>query len=89
MNRTDLVRTLSNQGVENAELAVAKLIEVLTVSLAAGEDVSIRNFGKLECKQRASIVRKNPKTGIPIEVPERTTVTFTPSPALRERVNGK
>jgi nucleoid DNA-binding protein len=86
-NRSDLVQALAMDGYPEPEQAVNRVLDVIGASLACGESVSIRNFGKFEARKRSAVVRKNPKTGVEIKVPEKISVGFIPAPALKQRLN--
>ena len=51
-----------------------------------GEGCTIRGFGRFQVTTRAARTGKNPKTGEPVEIPERKRVKFTPSKSFREHV---
>lgn len=92
MNKSDLLRAVASKescSVKEAEKIIDSFLEVVALSLALDEDVSVRNFGKFEVRHRDEVVRKNPRTGEPIQVPAKRGVGFKPSPHLKERVNGK
>lgn len=50
------------------------------------EGCTIRNFGRFQVTTRAARTGKNPKTGEPVEIPERKRVKFTPAKLFREAV---
>lgn len=90
MNRGEIVKAVSDA----QEIPVTLVDEVLGAffdqvvwSLAQGETVSIRRFGKFEPRKRRAVVRLNPKTKIPISVPAKTSVGFVPSSNLKARLN--
>lgn len=90
MNRSDLLRAVANDTklpTAQVELVVDSLLNVIALSLSAGEDVGIRRFGKFERRIRRPVVRRNPRTGEEISVPERHTVAFIPADAIRDRLN--
>ena len=92
MNKSDLLRAVASKEsctIREAEKIVDAFLDVIALSLALDEDVSIRNFGKFEVRDRAEVVRKNPRTGEPIHVPAKKGIGFKPSPALKDRTNGK
>lgn len=92
MNKSDLLRAISNKEsctIGDAERIVDAFLDVIGLSLALDESVSIRNFGKFEARHRAEVVRKNPRTGESISVPPKRGIGFKPSPHLKDRVNGK
>jgi nucleoid DNA-binding protein len=91
LNRTDIVRAVSNHEslpISLCEKVIGGLLDVLALSLAAGEPVNLRRFGKFEPRLRGPVTRRNPKTGAQIDVPEKVSVGFVPSPALKDRING-
>lgn len=89
MNRSHVVRALMRDGhtQRSAEQAVEQVLNAIALSLACGEPVTIRNFGKFQPRTRRSVTRKNPVTGESVTVPEKTSVGFVPAPALKERIN--
>lgn len=91
MNKSELLRAVALRErvtYAEAERLVDAFLEVVSLSLACEEDVSIRNFGKFEHRKRRPVQRRNPKTGTPVDIPERNSVGFKPAPKLRDRVNG-
>lgn len=90
MNRSDLIRAIAKaDGVDlaTAERMLQTLTDTIELSLACGEAVTIRNFGKFEVRDRNPVVRLNPRTGDKIEVPAKQSVLFHAAPALKRRVN--
>ncbi len=61
-------------------------LALIQKTLASGETVVIKNFGRFEVRDRQPTVRRNPKTGEAIKVPAKRAVLFHPSPALKEGV---
>lgn len=57
------------------------LLIVRTEVLERGE-FSYPNFGKLKKVTRAARTAKNPRTGEPVEVPEKDAVTFKAAPSF-------
>ena len=91
MNRSDLLErlwTLSQTPPRDVDLAVKTMLEHMIETLAAGERIEIRGFGSFSLHYRAAQMRRNPKTGDPITIPERYTPYFRPGRTLRKRVNG-
>lgn len=90
-NKSDIVQALTNLagpgGTLSPREAVDGAFEMISMSVACGETVSVRNFGKFEPRKRSAVTRKNPKTGVPVEVPEKLSVGFVPAPALKSRLN--
>lgn len=92
MNKSDLIKAVETREqvpFRDAERIINAFLDVISLSLAYGEDCSIRNFGKFEVRNRQETTRLNPKTGDPIHVSARRAVGFRPAPHFKDRVNGK
>lgn len=89
MNKSDVVKAMTNKGVVNAEEALDALLVVITLGLACGEDIVFRRFGKFQPRTHPPVTRRNPMTGVPVDVPEQQSVAFVPSPRLKDRMNGR
>lgn len=91
MNKSDVLRALIMGGHASdpirAEDVLDCVLGVISKSLACGEAVSIRNFGKFEPRPRAAVTRKHPISGVEMTVPARIGVGFVPSVHLKERIN--
>ena len=72
---------------KDAELAVNKIIDVLTTAVANGERIEIRGFGGFSTIPRKARIVRNPKTWESVSLPSRHTVHFKPGLDLRNRVN--
>ena len=70
----------------DVEVAVKMMIEHLTAQLAGGGRVEIRDFGAFSVRPRRGRLRRNPRTGAPVEKPATHAVHFRAGKALRERV---
>lgn len=75
------------RNMDQAEKTLERVLDVIGTSLACGEPVSIRNFGKFEPRTRSAVTRRNPVSGEEMKVPSRIGVGFVPSPSLKERIN--
>lgn len=90
VNRSDIVKMASNKtgmDAEEVDRVLTAALEAVSLSLAAGEPVNIRRFGKFEPRQRNAVTRTNPRTGLVMDIPEKTSVGFVPSVNLKERLN--
>ena len=90
LNRLALVtRIAEREGVPAVlvDQMLGALMTEIGESLAAGEPVALRSFGKFEPRTRKPVVRLNPATGVPISVPETRSVGFLPSKNLKQRLN--
>ena len=89
MTKADLVeRVYEEIGLTKKDIAmvVDHLIEVISDSLATGNNIEIRGFGSFKVKERKGRIARNPRTGDPVEVPSRMVPVFKPSKELKNRV---
>jgi len=89
MTKRDLVtRVAEDVGMARADVAkvVEGVIDTLSSSLVEGERWELRGFGVLETRLRAPRVGRNPRTGEPVDVPERRVVSFRPGKKLADRL---
>lgn len=91
MNKGEMVKVVA-QATDNAVPVVQEIVDtflrVLTLTLAVGEEVTFRGYGRFESRPRPPKTLKNPRTGELIHVPARNTVVFLPSANLKDRMNG-
>lgn len=62
-------------------------LDIISESLRKKRQVVFRGFGKLTLKRLKRRTMRSLQTGRLIELPKRQTVKFSPSPALKERLN--
>jgi DNA-binding protein HU-beta len=62
-------------------------LDLVLLSLAVGEPVTIRGFGRFDQKLRPSANLKHPRTGAPIATGERRTISFRPSKKAKGALN--
>lgn len=92
MNRTDVVKSIANKeglAAGQVQRVLESFFDVVALNLSLGEEVSLRDFGKFEPRDRKPVVRRNPRTGIEIPVPAKTTVGFIASPNFKARLNNR
>ena len=90
MNKQQLVDVVAqNTGMtkKDSVSAVSAILDVITETLASGEDVKITGFGSFEVKTREARTGRNPKTGAPVEIPASKYVSFSAGSVLKEKVN--
>ena len=92
MTKNDLMRKLHDEThlslAQSLEL-LNKLGDIILAGLRAGSAVSIPGVGNLRVKTRAARTGRNPKTGEPIQIPERRVVVFSAGKALKEALKGE
>ncbi|MFO7919377.1 integration host factor subunit alpha [Rhodobacteraceae bacterium W635] len=70
---------------ESAQL-VERVLDLMSDSLVAGEQVKISSFGTFSVRSKTARVGRNPKTGEEAPIPPRRVLTFRPSHLMKDRV---
>ena len=70
----------------DAERAVEAMIDMVTMSLKKGEEVSIAGLGIFEAKTRAGRTGRNPRTGETIQIKAMRVPKFRASKTLKDAV---
>jgi DNA-binding protein HU-beta len=91
MNKSQFIAMVAEKA-EMSRSAAARAVDAIfdTAGGAISEAVntaghlSIPGFGKFTSKKRAARTGRNPRTGMQIQIPERTTVSFSPGKGLKE-----
>ena len=93
MTRADLITDIAanNPHLRGAdvELIVATIFDGITDALARGGRVELRGFGTFTVKRRDARDGRNPRTGEPVAVDEKTVPFFKAGRELRGRLNRK
>lgn len=67
-----------------AEKAFTSLISGVIGTLKKGKRVTFSGFGSFEVKTRKARKGRNPRTGVPINIPQKKRVKFNPSQSLTD-----
>lgn len=70
-----------------AKKAVQNTLDSLVESMQKGEKVELRGFGSFSVRIRKARPARNPKTGVKIDVSEKTVAVFKPGKILKDKVN--
>lgn len=66
---------------------VQSFLDEMTTTLASGDRVEFRDFGVFELVQRKQKIGRNPKQAeVPIVIPSRKAVKFTPGKKMKELI---
>jgi integration host factor subunit beta len=91
MIKSELVQKLAEQNPHlyqrDVERIVATIFEEITRALARGDRVELRGFGAFSVKARPARTGRNPRTGAPVAVHEKSIPFFKTGKELRERLN--
>lgn len=85
MNKQDVVEKVRELGLTNdqATKAVDTVLDTITESLKAGENVQFTGFGQFVVIDKEARTARNPKTGETVEVPAKRVVKFRAGSGLR------
>lgn len=90
MNKTELIKNAAqaiNADINATRDAVNAFLHCLGHTLADGQDVTIQDFGSFHVKKAEACIKRNPRTGQPLQVPAKMKVSFKPAKALKDTVN--
>ena len=91
LTKRDIVVKISNDtGLVQHQVfeVVQRTLDVITDSLARGEDVELRNFGIFEVRLTKERVGRNPnQPGSSFKIPPRATVKFKAGKVMRQKVS--
>ena len=63
------------------------ILNEIKKSLRRGDGVELRNFGTFRTKTQKSSIRRNPKTGEKIAVPEKKVISWKMSKEMFKKIN--
>ena len=69
------------------EKAVDVVLDEIVTAMARKDRVELRGFGAFSVKDRAGRIGRNPKSGVKVEVPEKSVPVFRPSKEIGRRLN--
>jgi len=90
VNKSELVEALAasaNLSKADAQGAVENLVDIITRTLQAGDNVSISGFGTFSISNRAARTGRNPQTGESIDIPAAKIPKFKAGKAFKDAVN--
>ena len=71
----------------DVEKAVNVVLDEIVTAMARKDRVELRGFGAFSSKNRAGRIGRNPRSGIKVEVPEKSVPVFRPSKEIGKRLN--
>ena len=63
------------------------ILDRITTALAQGDRVELRDFGVFTAKTRDARIKRNPRNGAKVAVPEKMVVAFKTSRNMHHRLN--
>lgn len=90
MNKIKLEAAIAERTSINKKVVAEVLgagIDIITESLAMGEDVRLTGFGTFKVSERKARVAQNPKTGARVDVLAKKRVTLKLGNDLKKAIN--
>ena len=90
MTKQDLTEEITQAikvSKREAEDILNMILDGMVRALRKGDRIEVRGFGTFGTHMRAARKGRNPRTGVPVEVPQKRVPHFKPSEALKELVN--
>lgn len=88
MTKKKFISTISqdiNLHPNTVRNVIQSFLDQMTDSLGRGERLEFRDFGVFEVVERKAKIGRNPKNAaVPIVIPARTAVKFTPGKKMRK-----
>lgn len=80
---TDVVAGNTGLTKKASEEAIAALFSYVGSEIRAGNEVTVRDFGRFYLKTKPARQGRNPKTGAPVAIPEKQVIKFSPRGSLK------
>jgi len=81
MNKEDFIRQFAKEldiSLDKSKDIYDTFVKVLAESVSEHKDVRLAGFGIFKHKKRKARVGRNPRTGEPLNIAEKTSLGFTP-----------
>ncbi len=92
MNKNDLASVVAERAdisKAQATAAVDAVIDAVTSTLKAGDEVRLVGFGTFSVSRRKATKGRNPATGAEIDIPASNQAKFKPGKGLKDTINGR
>jgi integration host factor subunit beta len=91
MIKSELVQRLAAQNLHlyqrDVENIVDAILDEIVAAMARGDRVELRGFGAFSVKSRPARTARNPRTGAPVSVGEKSVPSFKTGKEMHERLN--
>lgn len=71
----------------DADSAVTTILDAMSGAMVRGHRIEVRGFGSFSMVHYAPRLGRNPRSGAPVNIPERRVPRFKPGKALRAMVD--
>ena len=91
--KSKILKQLSKNWPNFLQKDISKVTDVILNeikrALRRGDSVELRGFGRLSVKTQKSSIRRNPKTGEKVAVPEKKVIRWKQSKDLFKKINNE
>ena len=84
-----LKKSYPNFSNNDLERLITIVLNEIKRSLRRGDGVELRNFGTFRIKIQKSSIRRNPKTGEKVAVPEKKVIAWKMSKDMFKKINNE
>ena len=82
-----LKKSYPNFSNKDLDRLISIVLNEIKRALRRGDGVELRNFGTLRTKTQKSSIRRNPRTGEKIAVPEKKVIAWKMSKEMFKKIN--
>jgi nucleoid DNA-binding protein len=90
MTKEDIIKAIWNEfpdiTIDETRKIYEAIMNLIKETLARGEKIEIRDFGKFTVKEKNPRIGRNPRTGEGAVIKERKVIVFKPSKNLKGQV---
>ena len=88
VNRSELERRVTRRtGCSQSREVIDAFLSEVMLATSEGDVVRLHRFGRFVPRVRSAGCKPHPRTGAPMEFPERISVAFLPSGSFKGRLN--
>jgi len=90
MIKADLINKIAKEmdiPKQEAEEGVNIFFQAIKDAITRGEEIELRGFGSFRFRKRGARTGRNPRTGMPVQVPPKKVLYFKPSKLLKNMIN--
>jgi integration host factor subunit beta len=84
-----LKKSFPNIYTKDLDKLVSIILKEIKSALKRGENVELRNFGTWKLRTQKQSIRRNPRNGEKINVPEKKTIYFKMTKDLFKKLNNE
>ena len=91
--KSKLLKQLSNNYPNFLKKDLSKFIDIILEeikrALRRSDSVELRNFGRFSVKTQKASIRRNPRTGEKVSVPEKKVISWKMSKEMFKKINNE